>query len=313
MPSIGCEWCFTNYVLLHLIQWPTACKWHSPHLSGNFITFHPMTNSLWVTLPPLFRKAISSHFITWPTASEWHSTRFPGNFITFHPMTNSKWVTLLFSARQCHHISSYEQQLVSDTPSFFLQGNLITFHPMTNSKWVTLPPFFCETISSHFIPWPTASEWHGLLFPASQSHHISSHDQQQVSDTPSCFLQGNLTTFHPMTNSKWVTLPPFFFQAISSHFIPWPTASEWHSILCSARQSHHISSHDQQQVSDTPSFFLQGNLITFHPMTNSLWVTLPSFFCKAISSHFIPMTNRMWVTLPPFSARQSHHISSHDQ
>ena len=226
---------------------------------------------------------------------------------------------------------------------------------MTNRMWVTLPPFFCKAISSHFIPWPTVCEWHSLLVSERQSHHISSHDQQRVSDTPSFFLQNNLITLHPMTNSKWVTLltflrkfhdisshdnskwvtlPPFFCKAISSHFIPWPTGCEWHSLLFSARQSHHISSHDQQFVSDTPSFVLQGNLITFHPMTNSKWVTLPtflrkfqdisshdqqevsdtpSFFCKAISLHFIS-----WPTVCEWhsllcSARQSHHISSHDQ
>ena len=392
---------FCHAISSHLILWPIGSEWHSTpfsarqshHISshdqqgvsgtptfflpGNVITFHLMTNSKWVT-PPFLFQVISSHFIPWPTACEWYSLLCSARQSHHnHLMTNSLWETL--PSFFCQEISSHFipwWQEVSDTPTFFLPCNLITFHLMTNSKWVTLHPFFCQALSSHFIPWPTACEWHSPYFSAMQPHHVSSHDQQGVSDTlpfslpgnlirfhpwPTAsewhsplFLPGNFITFHCMTNSLWVTLP-LFFQAMSSDFIPWPTGSEWHYPVFSARQSHHISSHDQQLVSDTPLFsarqfhpisfhdqqlvselpppfsarqshhisshdqqgvcdtplFLLGNLITFHPMTNSEWVTLPLLFCQAISSYFIPWSTGSEWHFPLFPARQSHHIPSH--
>jgi len=77
------------------------------------------------------------------------------------------------------------QQFVSGMAFFSLQCNLIAFYPMTNSMLVT------------------------IYFSLSQSHCISSNDQQEVSHTAFFSLQ-------------WVSL---------WHLIPWPTGSEWHCIF----------------------------------------------------------------------------------
>ena len=128
---------------------------------------------------------------------------------------------------------------------FSLACSLIAFNPMTNRQWVTVHLFFLTM----------------------QSLCISSHDQQAVSDTAFVFL----------------------YHAVSLHFIPWPTVCEWHCIC----------------------FSLPCSLISFHPMTNSMWVTLDLFFF-AMQSHC--MTNREWVTLHLFVfTMHSHGISSHDQ
>ena len=186
-----------------------------------------MTNSMWVTLLYFFaRMPHWSFFIPWPIASEWHCfISLPGTLtsIMFHPMTNSKWVTLLY----------------------FLPG---MFHPMNNSMWVTLLYFFTvKPYWSCFIQWPTVCEWHCFIsFPGSLTNHVSSHNQQYVSDTALFICQTvSLIVFHPMTNRMWVTL------------------------LIS----------------------LPGSLtsIMFHPMTSSMWVTLLYFFSrKSHWSCFIP-------------------------
>jgi len=62
-----------------------------------------------------------------------------------------------------------------------------------------------------------------------------------------------------MTSRKWVTLH-ILWKAVSSDLFLWPTACEWHCIICE-RQSHHICS-----------------------MTDSLWVIL-NILWKAVS-HF---------------------------
>ena len=101
----------------------------------------------------------------------------------------------------------------------FIAVSSIMSHPMTNSLWVTL--LYCSLIN-----------------------HVSSHDQQVVSDTA-------------------------LLQSHQSCLIPWPTGSEWHCFIAvSSIMSHpmtnsmwvtllycslinHVSSHDQQVVSDT--------------------------------------------------------------
>ena len=76
----------------------------------------------------------------------------------------------------------------------------------------------------------------------------------------------------------------------SSNLIPWPTESEWQcplvywqefhpitnrkwakSALSLARQSYHVSCHDQQRVSDGACYFSLFTSHTMH-MTNRLWV-----------------------------------------
>ena len=161
-----------------------------------------------------------------------------------------------------------------------------------NRQWVTLLYFFAsQSHQSHLtIPWPTGSEWHCFYFFANQSHQ--------------------------------------------SYLIPWPTGSEWQLLVSSIGMSHlsmtnlacewhyfiplppgslinHVSSHDQQVVSDAALFLCQPvsiNHVSSH-LTNSQWaVTLLYFFASQLinfTSH--PMTNREWVTpVLYFLASQSH-------
>lgn len=190
---------------------------------------HPMMNRMWVTLPCY----LLPHHMT----NRWkvHYLSFCRLLLTFgtcYPMTNRHrgWVILPFSsAMQSHHksfhlqqpvsntnifsslISSYDKQLVSDT-AFFHPCSLITCSPMINRKCVTLT-FFVLCLESHLMPWLTVSEQHFPLF----------------------YDVVPFNTSYPMTNSKWAT-------------------------LISTRQSHLISSHDEQDVSDT-TLFLPCSLI----------------------------------------------------
>ena len=290
----------------HLFPWPTVGEWHctfcerqSDHIfshdqqqvsdiahfvKGSLITSFPMTNSEWVTLHILW-KAVWSHLFLWPTGCEWHCTSF--------------------YERQSDCIFSHDQQQVSDI-AHFVEGSLITSFPMTNSMWVTLDILW-KAVSSHLYLWPTVCEWH-WTFCERQSHHIFSHDQQQVSDIAH-FVKGSLITSFPMTNSLRVTLH-ILWKAVWSHLFPWPTASKWHCTFCE-RQSHHIFSYDQQQVSDI-AHFVKGSLITSVPMTNRMWVTLHILW-KAVSSHlFLWPTGSEWHCTS-FYERQSDHIFSYDQ
>ena len=141
------------------------------------------------------------------------------------------------------------------------------------------------------MPWPTASEWHSFIsLPGSLINHVSSCDQQRVSNGTALFLCQAVSSIMcpPMANRMWVTLLYFF-----------------------ARQPHqvnHVSSHGQQYVSDSALFLCQAvSSIMSHPMTNRKWVTLLYFFAR--QSHQScphPMTNRKWVTLLHFFAKQSH-------
>ena len=325
---------FVKGISLHLFLWPTASEWHcifycifsyvQQHVSdiAYFIASFPMTNSLWVTLHILW-KAVSLHLFLWPTACEWHCT---------------------FCERQSHCIS----QLVSDI-AYFVKGSLIASFHMNNSEWVTLHIVWMA-ISLHLFLWPTASKWNCTFCERqSQSHCISSYDQQRVSDIAH-FVKGSLIVSFSY-DQKRVSDIAYFRQshcifsydqqlvsdityfvkgnliayfpmtnsqwvtlhvlckAVLLHLFLWPTESEWHCTF-SERQSHCIFSYNQQQVSDI-AHFVKGSLIAYFPMTNSEWVILHILW-KAVSLHlFLWPTACEWHCT--FCERQSHCIFSYDQ
>ena len=118
-----------------------------------------------------------------------------------------------------------------------------------------------------------------------------SYDQQEVSDVAH-FVKGSLITCFSMTNRKWVTLH-ILWKAVSLHHFLWPTACEWHCTFCE-RQSHHIFSYDEQEVSDI-AHFVKGSLLTSFPIPiGSEWHCT---FCERKFITYFPMTNSMWVTL----------------
>ena len=238
-----------------------------------------MTNSMWVILLYFFaRPSPQSCFIPSPTGSEWHYFIFlPGSPIN------------------C--VSSHDQQHVSDTGLCLCQTlSSVIFHPMTNRMWVTLLYFFArQSHQSCFIPWPTGCEWH--CFISLPGNHVSSHDQQYVSNTAL-----------------------FLCQALTSIMFHWPTGSEWH--CCSSLPGtliNHVSSHDQQLVSDTALYLCQAlSSIMFHPITNSLWVTMLLYFFARQShqSCFIPWptwTGCEWHCFISLSHSFITYLSSHDQ
>ena len=191
----------------------------------------------------------------------------------------------------------------------------MSLYPMTNRQWV-----------AHCF----------VSLPGSLINHVSSHDQQGVSDTAFFLCQAVSSIMsHPMTNSEWVTLLYFFArQSHQSCLIPWLTVCEWHCFISlPGSLINHVSSHDQQRVSDTLFLCQAVSSIMSHPMTNRLWVTLLYFFvpgslinhvtshdqqevsdtalflCQEVSSILShPMTNSEWVTLLYFFARQSHQL-----
>ena len=164
---------------------------------------------------------------------------------------------------------------------------------MTDSKWVMLLHLFAR--HSHYsccIPWLTASEWHcSMCLPGILINHVASHDQQHVSHIASFVCQAvSLIISDPMTNRKCV-LHLFARQSPQSCCISWPTASEWHCIIC-----------------------LPGRLM-LHPMTNSEWVTLLHLFARqAHQSCCIPWpTASEWNCFISLPGRLMHHVASHDQ
>ena len=227
---------------------------------------HPLTNSMWVTAQFLHRNLIMSHCVM--TNRQW-VTLFLFQAIISHCTTDREWVTMLYcSARQSHQSflipwsTGSEWHCIISLPGI----SSIMSHPMTNRKWVTLLYFFAYTASliiswhlmtksmwviilycfsrwqSHqlccVIPWPTVCEWHFSL-PDILINHISSHGQ-------------------------WVSMSVMLLyfldmQSYQSCLIPWLTGGEWHCSISFSRQSHpcgHISSYDQQGVSDTATLFL---------------------------------------------------------
>ena len=205
---------FLDYVVLfHFILWPTGSEWH-------WICFldHPVT----------------LHFIPWPIVCEWH------------------WI---YFSRPC---------------------GLIAFHPWpTGGEWHCI--YFLDHV--HFIPWPIGCEWHCICF---LDHVVSFHfNPWWIACEWHCICFSwpcSLIAFHPMTNRLWVILAHFIFY-----------------------HAHCISSHDQQDVSDTAIYSLPCSLIAFHPWpTASKWLYISIFFLYCVVSlHSIDsMVIRMWETLP---------------
>ena len=192
---------------------------------------------------------------------------------------------------------------------------------MTNRKCVTLLHFFARhSHQSCLISWPTGSEWHCFIsLPGTLINHVSSYDQQQVSDTALFpWLACTSIMSHPMTNSLWVTMLYFFARhSHQSSLIPWPTDSEWHCfIFLPGTLINHVSSHDQQTVSDTALFLcLALSSIMSHPMTNSMYVTLHYFFARhSHQSCLIPWpTASEWHCIISLPGAFINHVSSYDQ
>ena len=270
------------------------------HLPCSLTTSHPMTNSLWVKWP----YCLPASLISWQIGSEWLNPFFLLSQASYdsYPMTNSKWVT-----QPC-----------------FMPGSLITSWP-TVCEWHS-PIFWpCSLIISHcqqfvsdrhypvFLPhliqWPTESEcqgcphfrhvvtshdnslWENCFFSSRLSLQISSHDQQEVSNTVLFYLCQSLIAPHPMMNRKWVTLPPFLSWSLITFHLPTQFVSDATLLFCHA--TSWVLSHDQQVVSAT-AIFLPHHTSS---MTNRLWGHLPLSAKQFIKPSVL--TNRKWVTLRP--------------
>ncbi len=118
-------------------------------------------------------------------------------------------------------------------------------------------------------------------------------------------VEDNLITSFPITHREWVTLH-ILWKAVSSHLFLWPTGCEWHCTFYD-RQSHHIFSYDQQQVSYIVHF-VKSSLNASFPMTNSKWVTLDVLLKATVSSHLF-----QWPTVCEWHCTFWHYIFSHDQ
>ena len=157
-----------------------------------------MTNSQWVTLLCCFaRQSHQSCFILWPIASEWHCFSSLLCSLINHVIpwpTECEWNCFISLPHSLiNHVSSHDQQNVSDMALCLCQAvSSIMSHPMTNSMWVTMLYFSARhSCWSCLIPWPTVSEWQGLIsLPGSLIYHVmTSLDQQLVSETPLCLCQ----------------------------------------------------------------------------------------------------------------------------
>ena len=264
-----------------------------------------MTNSWWVTLHISWWE-IWLYLILWPTGCEWHCTFF----------WKAMWLYLVLwtPVCECHCtllckgnlILSYDQQDsgVGDNQHFpknlthchissmtnrmwvtlhiMLQGNLTIFCPMTNRMWVTqtLHTFLKSSLIASFCM--TNRKWVTL-----------------------CNFLGNLISCCSMTNRKWVTLHTFWTGNLITS-CPWLTGCGW-DYTFSARQSDHILSYDQKDVSDIAHCSERQSEVTPCPMDISLWVTLHTFM-KGYLISSCPMTNRKWVTFMHMFWKE---ISSH--
>ena len=207
-------------------------------------------------------------------------------------MTNRLWVTLLyFLARQSSQSCLNPWPTASEWHWFIsLLGSFIMSHHMTNSGWVIAQ--FLHRNFSYYVS--TASEWHCFTsLPGSLINHVSSHDQQSVSDTALLLSNQAVSSIMscPMTNREWVTLLYLFArQSYQSCLIPWPTGGEWHCFISlPGSLINHISSHDWQRVSSTALFLSEAVLsIMSHPMTNSLWVTHLYFLTGSLNNYVSP-------------------------
>ena len=166
-------------------------------LKCNFITFHPILNSLWVILPCLLQVILLSHDLQGVCDIVLFFCQAASPQIDCL-MTYSKSVTLPFlSTRHSHHISFHEYRL-----------------------WVTVPLFcWCHYI----IQWLTGSVWCcSFICHVVLSYHMTN----RKSVTLPLF---STRQSHDITNSLWV-LMPCFCKVVSS-LIPWPTASEWTTLF----------------------------------------------------------------------------------
>ena len=163
-----------------------------------------------------------------------------------------------------HHVlASHDEQHVSDNALFLCHAvrvSSIMSHPMTNRKWVTLLYFFTrQSHQSCLIPWPTESEWHCFIsLPGSLINHVSSHDQQNVSDT-AFFFSNYFTILWPAIEQVvgLMKLSNNHFHCLSSY----PTACERHLIFVC-----HLSSYHKQIVSVNALIcFWQSHLMYIFP------------------------------------------------
>ena len=186
-----------------------------------------MTNSQWVTLH-LFFLTMKSHYI-----------------LSHQYVSDTAFVSL------CHTVSlhswpSHDQQYVSDT-AFYLY-HAVSLHCIHDQQPVGDTAFVLNhAVSLHFIP-SIGCEWHCIHFSWPCS----------------------LIAFHPMTNRMWVTLHLFFWPCSLIALHPM-TNSLWVMLhlFFFTMQSHCISSHNQQVVSDTAFVFSWPcSLIALNPMAN---------------------------------------------
>ena len=152
---------------------------------------------------------------------------------------------------------------------------------MMNSKQVTVP-FSCWVFSLY----PTECEGHCLL-PARHFHHISYHDQQEVSDSALCFSQ--IASSH---DQQGVSNTAIFSSASSLMWSHPQIVSDTSPF--SLRQCHHISLYDSWWVT---VLFLSARILS----CLILWSTASEWWCFLLLSRHItshPMTNRWWVKVP---------------
>ncbi len=302
----------------------TNSMWVTLHffsLPCSLIAFHPMTNRKWVTLHFFLYHAVSLHsiplvcewhfifslpcsLILWPTVCGWHTALFslPCKLISFHPMANRQWGHCIFLFTMQSHcisslsISSHDQQYASDTAFllFTMESHCISSHDQQVVSDTTF--FLYHAVSLSFIPWPTGSEWHCIIFFTMQSHCFlftwpTVCEWHSILFFTIC-MQSHCVSFHGQQGVSGTAF--FLYHAVSLNFIPQPIVCESHFIFFFIMQSHCISIHGQQRVR-TLHFFLTLHFcslpctpIGFHPMTNRQWVALHFLLYHALSLHFIP-------------------------
>ena len=134
-------------------------------------------------------------------------------------------------------------------------------------------------------------EWHFASSPGSLNNHVSSNNQQRVSNI-ALFVCPTISSImsHPTINREWVTLLYSCVSLIIS--LPMPN-SGWVTLLYFSVSS----------IMSCPTTYREWVILLYlfakqsHQsclMTNRRWVTL-HFFVSLIISH--PITNREWVTL----------------
>ena len=183
---------------------------------------------------------------TWCTASEWHCHSHARHS---QPMSH-RMLVISFSSQQCHHISSHYQQDVSDSAWF----------PSPTSQHITWQQevsdntlIFCPVVLLHLITYQQEVSGGAFLLSAWHSHFMTTGSEWQCP-----FLYPAL---HPIPWPIVCELPyPMFAQ--HSYPIPWPTVCEW---WC---------------------FSLCNSLITSHPMTNSVCMTVSFVLLSSLISSY---------------------------